>query len=234
MSGNGQVFYKIEIPRQDVNHIIHIMNQVKGSSAESVLSKAATATAREVKRTLTNRAKEVYEAPRVNSINERSKVKKANVNKVVAEIQFRSDLPGITKFKAPKKETKTSFTKSEKKVRVLKIKNYKGTGQEKTIFRWLGKPRMHDIWVSQRKDSRLQRIMNGFVTRFKTGHLAVAYRNESARKGGTRIREVLGSTDRAMIRNEDVYGKEEGNITSLFLENCEKMLDEALMKLGGK
>lgn len=59
-------------------------------------------------------------------------------------------------------------------------------------------------------------------------HLLLGYRDKDNKK---EIQEVFGSSDRARIRNEKVYGKEEAELGKRYLDECMKRLDEALAKV---
>ena len=56
-------------------------------------------------------------------------------------------------------------------------------------------------------------------------HFFLGYRKDG------KVRQVLGSSDRARIQNEKVYGKEEAELGKMYLDECMKRLDAALAKV---
>lgn len=231
---------RVQIDQKTVNRIIHAMREIEGSTEEFVLSRAATQTAREAQRLLSDRVKQVYEPHRSTEIKGRSSLEKAGVKKVTATVRFRSGIPGITEYKAPHNITKTVFASSGKKTRrFFWIKNFNGTGRPKGIFRMVGKQKKYIVKVSQRRDTGLQIIDGGFVTSFSNGHIDVVYRSKEAsrspegwRRNRFPLKKALGSSDRAMVRNEDVYGKERQNIETYFIEDCERKLKLVIERSG--
>lgn len=228
-----RVGLRIKLDDAEMKRIDSALKSVSGRTTRGLVTLAANATAKKAMVILSKRAAEVYESPRSKEIKDRASIQKGRVNNFGAEILFRSDLPGITKFKYRPKATPTMFSKSGKK-RVIPLL-VKDAGGKRLIFRTLGKQKRYSVSVSQLKKTKMQRIRNSFIQTLNnaTGnsHEFLGYRKGKERNP---LRQVMGSSDKAMVGNEKVYGVEEEHINAIFLEECEARLSKALASAGGK
>lgn len=199
-----------------INRVIDALKKVTGKSEEAVFKKAVNNTAQYAKKELASQAKAVYIGQMANSISSRAKIKKATVGKLGAEIDFgnQSRVPSILKFKASPKATPTKFLKSGRHLQKIG-----------SSYRYVGRQKQYNVKAGQLKGSA-KTIKGAFITTMKSGRTGMFYRRPDGK-----LEQVLGSTDRAMIRNEKVYPKVEPKISKKLNEQVEAALSKAL---GGK
>ena len=183
---------KIQLDQSQVEAVITALRKVEGASEEAIFKKAVNETAKKAQKELAKKARSVYsgEAPR--GILSRSRIDKATTGSLSATIHFKSDQPDITKFKYSPKSTPTKFLKSGK----TEVRNFPFG------YRTVHRQKKYNVRASQLKGGG-GTLPGAFVVQFKSGHVAVAFRPGS----GQKVKTVMGSSDRSMVRNEKVYGE---------------------------
>lgn len=205
---------QIALDQEIYNKIISSMRNVE-KSEESLLKKAVNDTAKKAQRLLAKQANRVYGGEAPKGILERSFINKATVGRPAVFIHFRSKQPLLTQFRV---ETEGSIP-------------------TKTVYRD-GKRVKFPIKGAQFKNGDLKPLRGelsmAFAVRFPSGKFAVVSRGtgtKAGRKGDTVLKAFYGSSDKAMVGNEKVYGKVNKDISDMLNQECEKLLDQVL---GGK
>ena len=204
---------KIQLDQSQVEAVITALRKVEGASEEAIFKKAVNETAKKAQKELAKKARSVYsgEAPR--GILSRSRIDKATTGSLSATIHFKSDQPDITKFKYSPKSTPTKFLKSGK----TEVRNFPFG------YRTVHRQKKYNVRASQLKGGG-GTLPGAFVVQFKSGHVAVAFRPGSGRK----VKTVMGSSDRSMVRNEKVYGELQPQIAAYLNTQVRTALAKAL------
>ena len=203
----------IQLDQSQVEAVITALRKVEGASEEAIFKKAVNETAKKAQKELAKKARSVYsgEAPR--GILSRSRIDKATTGSLSATIHFKSDQPDITKFKYSPKSTPTKFLKSGK----TEVRNFPFG------YRTVHRQKKYNVRASQLKGGG-GTLPGAFVVQFKSGHVAVAFRPGSGRK----VKTVMGSSDRSMVRNEKVYGELQPQIAAYLNTQVQTALAKAL------
>lgn len=211
---------KFNLNADDVNRVIKAMNAVEGKSAEQVFKKAVNDTAQFAKRELSSKAESVYAT---SGIYKRAVIKKATVSNLGAGVDFGNQqrVPSIMKFRARPKATPTKFLKSD--VRPRRIGN---------AWRMLGRQKKYKVQSTQWRSGSMTTYKNAFIATMGSGRTGMFYRSGKATANGKdKLVQILGSTDRAMVRNEKVYPEIEPRIGEKLNEQVQAALAKAL---GGR
>lgn len=206
-----------------VNRVINALRNVENASEEAVFKKAINETAKFAKKELSSKAKSVYAGPQSNGISSRATIKKATTSNLGAEVIFgqQSRVPSIMKFKVTPKATPTKFLKSGKHRQ--KIGN---------SYRYVGKQKQYRVRTSQFRSGNMDSYKSAFVARMGSGRVGVFVRTSGTTANGkAKLKQILGSTDRAMVRNEKVYPEVEPKLSDKLNDQMEAALAKAL---GGK
>lgn len=228
---------EIRVEKEEIRRINLALEQITGRSAEYVFSRAATKTAQEAQRILSEQAVKVYRRPRSAEIKGRSSVSSASVGRPSALIRFRSDLPGIKHFYVSRTATPTMFAKSppyhRQKFTIYAKGHKKGAKPVGVFYRMVGRRKRFSLSVAQLNGSK-KLLRNGFITTVHNNggkdHMMVAYRENPGQQEPLPIKQVLGSSDRIMVGNVKVYGEREDDIRVRLLANCEAQLQKALSR----
>lgn len=219
----------VEIDIESYNKIVRAMNQITGKSAEFIMASSANRILKTVQRKLVKADKKAYSGEFPKGTKERSSIEKAKVSAGItsAFVNFKSRITGISKFYMSKKDTTTKWDKGhDRNVPVAVVGG-------KTIYRRVAKTRNSpSVIVGQIKGQRkpITKAFKMLIHNTKKDgtaggdHLFLGYRKDG------KLHQVLGSSDRARIQNEKVYGKEEAELGKLYLDECMKRLDAALAK----
>lgn len=223
----------IELDMESYNKIVRAMNQITGKSAEFIMASSANRILKTTQRRLVKADKREYTGEFLKGTKDRSSIEKAKVSAGItsASVNFKSRLPGISKFYLSRMRTPTKWTKGHEINVPVAVEG------GKTIYRRVKRQRTtFNVPVGQIKGIR-KPITKAFKmllhnTR-KDGtaggdHLLLGYREKDNKK---EIQEVFGSSDRARIQNKKVYGKEEAELGKMYLDECMKRLDAALAKV---
>ncbi len=214
---------KFSLRDSDVNEVINRLRNITGKSEEQVFKKAVNETAKFAKKELSNKATEIYAT---SGIYQRAVIRKATVGNLGAEVDFGNQqrVPSILKFRATPKSTPTKFLKSG-------IKRRKIGG----VYRMLGRQKAYNVRSSQWRSGGLTNHKGAFIAKMPNngdGHTGMYYRSGGTTKTGkSKLIEIYGSTDRAMVRNEKVYPVVEPRIGEKLNEQVQVALRKAL---GGK
>lgn len=222
----------VEIDIESYNKIVRAMNQITGKSAEFIMASSANRILKTVRRKLVKADKKAYSGEFLKGTKERSSIEKAKVSAGItsASVNFKSRLPGISKFYLSRMQTPTKWTKGHEINVPVAVEG------GKTIYRRVKRQRTtFNVPVGQIKGIRkpISKAFKMLIHNTKRDgtaggdHLLLGYREKDNKK---EIQEVFGSSDRARIQNEKVYGKEEAELGKLYLDECMKRLDEALAK----
>ena len=203
----------IQLDQSQVEAVITALRKVEGASEEAVFKKAVNETAKKAQKELAKKARSVYsgEAPR--GILSRSRIDKATTGSLSATIHFKSKQPDITEFKYSPKSTPTKFLKIGKR----EVRNFPFG------YRTVHRQKKYNVRASQLKGGGGGTLPGAFVVRFGR-HVAVAFRPGSGRK----IKTVMGSSDRSMVRNEKVYGELQPQIAAYLNKQVQTALAKAL------
>ena len=203
----------IQLDQSQVEAVITALRKVEGASEEAVFKKAVNETAKKAQKELAKKARSVYsgEAPR--GILSRSRIDKATTSALSATIHFKSNQPDITKFTYSPKSTPTRFLKTGKR----EVRNFPFG------YRTVHRQKKYNVRATQLKGSG-GTLPGAFVVQFKSGHVAVAFRPGSGRK----VKTVMGSSDRSMVRNEKVYGELQEPIAAYLNTQMQTALAKAL------
>ena len=223
----------VQLDMESYNKIVRAMNQITGKSAEFIMASAANRILKTTQRQLVKADKKAYSGEFPKGTKERSSIEKAKVSAGItsAFVNFKSRITGISKFYMSKKDTTTKWDKGhDRNVPVAVVGG-------KTIYRRVAKTRNSpSVLVGQIKGQRkpITKAFKMLIHNTKkdgtagADHLFLGYRDKDDKKV---IHQVLGSSDRARIQNEKVYGKEEAELGKLYLDECMKRLDAALAKV---
>lgn len=211
---------KFNLKEEDINAVVTALRNVTGKSEEQVFKKAVNDTAKFARRELSSKAQKVYAT---SGIYARSVIKKATVGNLGAEIDFGNQqrVPSILKFRASPKATPTRFLKSG-----IKRRRIGGT------YRMLGRQKKYTVKSSQWRAGGMTTYKSAFIATMGSGRTGMFVRSgQKTATGKEKLRQILGSTDRAMVRNEKVYPEIEPKIG----EKLKEQVQVALVKaLGGK
>ena len=222
----------IQLDMESYNKIVRAMNQITGKSAEFIMASAANRILKTTQRRLIKADKREYTGEFLKGTKDRSSIEKAKVSAGItsASVNFKSKLPGISKFYLSRMQTPTKWKKGHDiNVPVAVVGG-------KTIYRRVKRERKpYDVPVGQIKGIRkpIKKAFKMLLHNIKKDgtaggdHLLLGYREKDNKK---EIQEVFGSSDRARIQNKKVYGKEEAELGKMYLDECMKRLDEALAK----
>lgn len=211
---------KFSLKEEDINAVVAALRNVTGKSEEQVFKKAVNDTAKFARRELSSKAQKVYAA---SGIYARSVIKKATVGNLGAEIDFGNQqrVPSILKFRASPKATPTRFLKSG-----VKRRRIGGT------YRMLGRQKKYTVKSSQWRAGGMTTYKSAFIATMGSGRTGMFVRSgQKTATGKEKLRQILGSTDRAMVRNEKVYPEIEPKIGEKLREQVQVALEKAL---GGK
>lgn len=211
---------KFNLKEEDINAVVAALRNVTGKSEEQVFKKAVNDTAKFARRELSSKAQKVYAT---SGIYARSVIKKATVGNLGAEIDFGNQqrVPSILKFRASPKATPTRFLKSG-----VKRRRIGGT------YRMLGRQKKYTVKSSQWRAGGMTTYKSAFIATMGSGRTGMFVRSgQKTATGKEKLRQILGSTDRAMVRNEKVYPEIEPKIGEKLREQVQVALAKAL---GGK
>lgn len=211
---------KFNLKEEDINAVVAALRNVTGKSEEQVFKKAVNDTAKFARRELSSKAQKVYAT---SGIYARSVIKKATVGNLGAEIDFGNQqrVPSILKFRASPKATPTRFLKSG-----VKRRRIGGT------YRMLGRQKKYTVKSSQWRAGGMTTYKSAFIATMGSGRTGMFVRSgQKTATGKEKLRQILGSTDRAMVRNEKVYPEVEPKIGEKLREQVQVALAKAL---GGK
>ena len=223
----------IELDMESYNKIVRAMNQLTGKSAEFIMASSANRILKTVRRQLVKADKREYTGEFRKGTKDRSSIEKAKVSAGItsAYVNFKSRLPGISKFYLSRMQTPTKWHKGHDiNVPVAKV------GGE-LIYRRVKRQRStSNVPVGQIKGIRkpIKKAFKMLLHNIKKDgtaggdHLLLGYRADDNKE---EIQEVFGSSDRARIQNKKVYGKEEAELGKMYLDECMKRLDAALAKV---
>ena len=222
----------VQLDIESYNKIVRAMNQITGKSAEFIMASSANRILKTVRRRLIKADKKAYSGEFLKGTKERSSIEKAKVSAGItsASVNFNSRLPGISKFYLSRMQTPTKWTKGHEINVPVAVEG------GKTIYRRVKRQRTtFNVPVGQIKGIRkpITKAFKMLIHNTKRDgtaggdHLLLGYREKDNKK---EIQEVFGSSDRARIQNEKVYGKEEAELGKMYLDECMKRLDEALAK----
>lgn len=227
----------VEIDMESYNKIVRAMNQITGKSAEFIMASSANRILKTTQRQLVKADKREYTGEFVKGTKDRSSIEKAKVSAGItsAYVNFKSRLPGISKYYLSRKQTPTKWHKGHDiNVPVAVV------GGE-TIYRRVKRKRStFNVPVGQIKGVRkpITKAFKMLIHNTKKDgtaggdHFFLGYRSEKKDENGKRkIHQVLGSSDKIRIQNEKVYGKEEAELGKLYLDECMRRLDAALAKV---
>ena len=223
----------VQLDMESYNKIVRAMNQITGKSAEFIMASSANRILKTVRRQLVKADKREYTGEFLKGTKDRSSIEKAKVSAGIANasVNFKSRIPGISKFYLSRMQTPTKWHKGHDiNVPVAKVGGeliYRRVKRQRSTF---------NVPVGQIKG-----IRKPFPKAFKMlihntkrdgtaggDHLLLGYRDKDNKK---EIQEVFGSSDRARIQNEKVYGKEEAELGKMYLDECMRRLDAALAKV---
>ena len=211
---------KFNLKEEDINAVVAALRNVTGKSENQVFKKAVNDTAKFARRELSSKTQKVYAT---SGIYARSVIKKATVGNLGAEIDFGNQqrVPSILKFRASPKATPTRFLKSG-----VKRRRIGGT------YRMLGRQKKYTVKSSQWRAGGMTTYKSAFIATMGSGRTGMFIRSgQKTATGKEKLRQILGSTDRAMVRNEKVYPEVEPKIGEKLREQVQVALAKAL---GGK
>lgn len=236
MSGNHKKAVEsisIELDMESYNKIVRAMNQITGKSAEFIMASAANRILKTTQRRLVKADKREYSGEFLKGTKDRSSIEKAKVSAGItsASVNFKSKMPGISKFYLSRMQTPTKWHKGHDiNVPVAKVGGeliYRRVKRQRSTF---------NVPVGQIKGIRkpIKKAFKMLLHNIKKDgtaggdHLLLGYRADDNKE---EIQEVFGSSDRARIQNKKVYGKEEAELGKMYLDECMKRLDAALAKV---
>lgn len=216
---------RIEMDPATFRRILWAERAVTGRSAEFMISRAATEAAKQAKESLGERVRQRYNGSFPGGTKGRARVKKGSVGHPGAELIFKSGIPAIVKFRATPRATPTKFLKGDKTVRHF-VQGKKADKTFRSGFAKVGPQKKYSVKVSQLSGTGMVPIKDAFIVLIGE-HKGVYFREKKTRFP---IEQVLGSSDKAMVRQDEVYGAEEPRISQIFVEQCEKQIEAALAK----
>lgn len=222
----------VQLDMESYNKIVRAMNQITGKSAEFIMASAANRILKTTQRRLVKADKREYTGEFPKGAKDRSSIEKAKVSAGItsASVNFKSRLPGISKFYLSRMRTPTKWTKGHEINVPVAVEG------GKTIYRRVKRQRTtFNVPVGQIKGIRkpitkaFKMLLHNIKKDGTAGgdHLLLGYRADDNKE---EIQEVFGSSDRARIQNKKVYGKEEAELGKMYLDECMKRLDAALAK----
>lgn len=223
----------IELDMESYNKIVRAMNQITGKSAEFIMASSSNRILKTVQRRLVKADKREYSGEFLKGTKDRSSIEKAKVSAGItsASVNFKSKMPGISKFYLSRMQTPTKWHKGHDiNVPVAKVGGeliYRRVKRQRSTF---------NVPVGQIKGIRkpIKKAFKMLLHNIKKDgtaggdHLLLGYRADDNKE---EIQEVFGSSDRARIQNKKVYGKEEAELGKMYLDECMKRLDAALAKV---
>ena len=223
----------VQLDMESYNKIVRAMNQITGKSAEFIMASSANRILKTTQRRLVKADKREYTGEFPKGAKDRSSTEKAKVSAGItsAYVNFKSKMPGISKFYLSRMQTPTKWHKGHDiNVPVAKVGGeliYRRVKRQRSTF---------NVPVGQIKGIRkpIKKAFKMLLHNIKKDgtaggdHLLLGYREKDNKK---EIQEVFGSSDRARIQNKKVYGKEEAELGKLYLDECMKRLDAALAKV---
>jgi len=222
----------VQLDMESYNKIVRAMNQITGKSAEFIMASSANRILKTTQRRLVKADKREYSGEFLKGTKERSSIEKAKVSAGItsASVNFKSKMPGISKFYLSRMQTPTKWHKGHDiNVPVAKVGGeliYRRVKRQRSTF---------NVPVGQIKGIRkpIKKAFKMLLHNIKKDgtaggdHLLLGYRADDNKE---EIQEVFGSSDRARIQNKKVYGKEEAELGKMYLDECMKRLDAALAK----
>lgn len=222
----------VQLDMESYNKIVRAMNQITGKSAEFIMASSANRILKTVQRRLVKADKREYSGEFLKGTKDRSSIEKAKVSAGItsASVNFKSKMPGISKFYLSRMQTPTKWHKGHDiNVPVAKVGGeliYRRVKRQRSTF---------NVPVGQIKGIRkpIKKAFKMLLHNIKKDgtaggdHLLLGYRADDNKE---EIQEVFGSSDRARIQNKKVYGKEEAELGKMYLDECMKRLDAALAK----
>ena len=223
----------VQLDMESYNKIVRAMNQLTGKSAEFIMASSANRILKTTQRQLVKADKREYTGEFPKGAKERSSTEKAKVSAGVtsAYVNFKSKIPGISKFYLSRMKTPTKWTKGHEINVPVAVEG------GKTIYRRVKRQRTtFNVPVGQIKGIRkpIKKAFKMLIHNTKRDgtaggdHLLLGYREDDNKK---EIQEVFGSSDKIRIQNKKVYGKEEAELGTRYLDECMKRLDAALAKV---
>ena len=223
----------VQLDMESYNKIVRAMNQLTGKSAEFIMASSANRILKTTQRQLVKADKREYTGEFPKGAKERSSTEKAKVSAGVtsAYVNFKSKIPGISKFYLSRMKTPTKWTKGHEINVPVAVEG------GKTIYRRVKRQRTtFNVPVGQIKGIRkpIKKAFKMLIHNTKRDgtaggdHLLLGYREDDNKK---EIQEVFGSSDKIRIQNKKVYGKEEAELGKRYLDECMKRLDAALAKV---
>ena len=223
----------VQLDMESYNKIVRAMNQITGKSAEFIMASSANRILKTTQRRLVKADKREYTGEFPKGAKDRSSTEKAKVSAGItsAYVNFKSKMPGISKFYLSRMQTPTKWHKGHDiNVPVAKVGGeliYRRVKRQRSTF---------NVPVGQIKGIRkpIKKAFKMLLHNIKKDgtaggdHLLLGYREKDNKK---EIQEVFGSSDRARIQNKKVYGKEEAELGKMYLDECMKRLDAALAKV---
>lgn len=220
----------IGIDKASYERIVNAMKSIKDHTEEYVLSRSVNQTLKEAQKQLVKRAKKRYvNTEWVKGIKGRSKIYKAYAKNPSGKISFKSEQPGIEKFKYYPSTTPTKLKRGSYPL-FLDFRSRANPNGKAFIFPYGGRNKFNTGATQLRERGRKTQIQGAFVVTFKNhtkDKTALAIRKRDSRYP---IQKILGTSDRSMIGNEHVYGEEEQNIASYLNEQCVIQLNRILSK----
>ena len=103
----------IELDMESYNKIVRAMNQITGKSAEFIMASSANRILKTTQRRLVKADKREYSGEFLKGTKERSSIEKAKVSAGItsASVNFKSKMPGISKFYLSRMQTPTKWHK---------------------------------------------------------------------------------------------------------------------------
>lgn len=202
----------IELDKEMYSTVVRSLREVE-KSEESVLKTAVNNTAKKAQKLLARRARKVYAGEAPKGILKRSSLGKATVKNPSVTIRFRSEQFDLTEFRVSKNgttPTKTVYSASKRKKR-----------------------KKFPIKATQLKAGKMKRLSGtyglAFCVRLSNGKLIIASHVPGRTKNGSgKIKTLMGSSDKALVQNEKVYGAVKDEISEMLHEQCRRALDKAL------
>ena len=200
----------VQLDMESYNKIVRAMNQITGKSAEFIMASAANRILKTTQRRLVKADKREYTGEFPKGAKDRSSIEKAKVSAGItnAYVNFKSKMPGISKFYLSRMQTPTKWHKGHDiNVPVAVV------GGE-TIYRRVKRKRStFNVPVGQIKGIRkpIKKAFKMLLHNIKKDGTA----------GGDHL--LLG------YRADD--NKEEAELGKMYLDECMKRLDAALAKV---
>lgn len=204
---------EISVNQDDYNRIVEAIKPLE-KSEESVLKTAVNNAAKKAQKLLAKKTKRVYGGEAPEGVLERSNIRKATTSNLSVKITFRSEQPGLDKFRT---NATAMVTKPV----------------------WIGGTHIKfPVRATQFKREALKDVENAFAIQAKNGKKLLVVRSgkgktrghEKKEWGYDKVKALMGSSDMVMVRNEKVYGAVSEDIGDMIHLECQKALDRALAK----